>query len=129
MNYTISVLIHLHICMKLAVLANIHFKIKRRQWLSPDALKATYEICLRGTDLSSGVRGTLDSQKDKSIIYWQKQQCCHSCPNHMAQEGSDASAASSKDQGLRYCANDNCIPLIIILQVKRQQIIAYERIN
>lgn len=110
--------------MKLAVLANIQYKVKRRQWLSPYALQATYEICQRGTDLSSGERGTLESQKDKPIIYWQKQQCCHSCPNHMAQEGSDASAASSKDQGLRYCANDNCIPLIIILQVKRQKITA-----
>jgi len=102
--------------LKRKFLANIQFKIKRRQWLSPDALNATYRICELGTDLGSGVRGTLESQKNKAIIYWRKQQCCPSCPNHMAHEGSDASAASSKDQGLRYCANDNCIPLIIILQ-------------
>jgi hypothetical protein len=104
--------------MFLAVLANINYKLRKGQWLHPNALKSAYKICERGSELSSGARGTLQSQLNKPIIYWQQQQCCNACPNFSAQEGSDASEASSKEQGPRYCGNDNCKPLIIIMQVR-----------
>ncbi len=103
--------------MFLAVLANITYKLRKGQLLHPNALKSAYKICEKGSDLSSGARGTLQSQSNKPIIYWQQQQCCNTCPNS-AQEGSDASEASSKEQGPRYCGNDNCKPLITILQVR-----------